>query len=138
MFTKPLTKAPRYILIKSFFLAIGWSYLQVFHTLFKKDWNYYDVKMHVKSASFSTDNSRTSRLCIFYRIFNHKIFISDVIATLTILKMKVAKRRLIEKMSLERWKAFWVHCICHVIFIIFFVMVIMIIVFSLDYIFSLN
>ena len=31
--------------------------------------------MHVKSASFSTDNSRTSRLSIFYRISNHKIFI---------------------------------------------------------------
>ena len=27
MFTKPLTRAPRYILIKSFFLAIGWRYL---------------------------------------------------------------------------------------------------------------
>ena len=31
--------------------------------------------MHVKSASFSTDNSRTSRLSIFYRISNHKIVI---------------------------------------------------------------
>ena len=27
MFTKPLTRAPRYILIKPFFLAISWSYL---------------------------------------------------------------------------------------------------------------
>ena len=27
MFSKPLTRAPRYILIKSFFLAIGWSCL---------------------------------------------------------------------------------------------------------------
>ena len=42
---KPLTRAPGYILIKSFFLAIGWSYLQ--------------GKLHVKSASFYTDNSRT-------------------------------------------------------------------------------
>ena len=32
-------------------------------------------KLHVKSASFSTDNSRTPRLSIFYRISNHKIFI---------------------------------------------------------------
>ena len=31
--------------------------------------------MHVKSASFSTDNSGISRLSIFYRISNHKIFI---------------------------------------------------------------
>ena len=39
-------------------------------TRFKKDWNYYEVK---KSASFSTNNSRTSRLSSFYRIIvNHK------------------------------------------------------------------
>ena len=31
--------------------------------------------MHVKSALFSTDNSRTPRLSIFYRISNDKIFI---------------------------------------------------------------
>ena len=35
----------------------------------------YEVKLHVKSASFSTDNSRISRLSIFYRISNHKNFI---------------------------------------------------------------
>ena len=33
------------------------------------------VKLHVKRASFSTDNSRTSRLSIFYSISNHKNFI---------------------------------------------------------------
>ena len=37
--------------------------------------NYYEVKLYVKSASFSTDNSRTSRLSIFYRLSNHKNFI---------------------------------------------------------------
>ena len=37
MFTKPLTRAPRYILIKSFFLAIGLSYLQdLSYNVFKK------------------------------------------------------------------------------------------------------
>ena len=37
MFTKPLTRAPRYILIKSFFLAIGWSYLHdLSHTFLKR------------------------------------------------------------------------------------------------------
>ena len=35
----------------------------------------YEVKLHVKSASFSADTSRTSRLSIFYRISNHKNFI---------------------------------------------------------------
>ena len=32
----------------------------IFHTHFLKDWNYYEEKLHVKSASFSTDNSWTS------------------------------------------------------------------------------
>ena len=37
MFTKPLTRAPRYILMKSFSLAIGRSYLHdLSHTRFKK------------------------------------------------------------------------------------------------------
>ena len=33
------------------------------------------MKLHVKRASFSTDNSRTSILSIFYSISNHKNFI---------------------------------------------------------------
>ena len=75
---KQITRAPRYILIQSFFLAIGWSYLHdLSQTFFKKiettmRWN---LKLHVKSASFSTDNSWTSRLSIFYCISNHKNFI---------------------------------------------------------------
>ena len=37
MFTKPLTRALRYILIKPFFLAIGWSYLNdLSHTFLKR------------------------------------------------------------------------------------------------------
>ena len=37
MFTKPLTSATRYILIKSYFLAIGWSYVHdLWHTFFEK------------------------------------------------------------------------------------------------------
>ena len=72
---KPLTRVSRYILIKSFFLAIGGSYLHDLSRTFLKRLNYYEVKVHVKSASFSTDNSRTLRLSIFYRISNHKNFI---------------------------------------------------------------
>ena len=50
MFTKPLTRAPRYILIKSFFLAIGSSFLHDLLTdVFKKI--YYEVKLKFKSAS---------------------------------------------------------------------------------------
>ena len=49
------------------------------------------MKLHVKSASFSTDNNQTSRFSFFYGISNDKNFIpkyldnydnSDVIATL--------------------------------------------------------
>ena len=58
--------------------------------------------MHVKSASFSTDNSRTSRLSIFYRISNHKNFfrkyfdnaLTDFALTLR------TPRRLLEKKAL--------------------------------------
>ena len=65
MFTKPRTKAHRYILIKPLFLAI-------FHTRFQRDWNHLEVKFYVKSASFSTGNGQTSRLSIFYCVSNHK------------------------------------------------------------------
>ena len=35
-----------------------------------------EIILHVKNALFSTDNSHTSRLSIFYRISNHKNFFS--------------------------------------------------------------
>ena len=47
----------------------------IFHPRFSKDWNYYEVKLHVKSASFSTDNGQTSRFSFFYRISNDENFI---------------------------------------------------------------
>ena len=65
MFTKPLTRVPLYILIKSFFVAIGLSYLHDLSHKFLKRLKLYEAKLHVKSTSFSTDNSRTSRLSIF-------------------------------------------------------------------------
>ena len=34
-----------------------------------------EVKLHVKSASFSTDNGQTSRVSIFFTVSNHKNFI---------------------------------------------------------------
>ena len=69
---KPLTTAPGYILIKSFFLEIGWSYLHdLSHTFLKR----LKILWGVKSASFSIDKSRTSRLSIFNRISNHTNFI---------------------------------------------------------------
>ena len=43
----------------------------IFQPLFKKDLNYYEVKLHVKSPSFSTDNI----FLFFYRISSDKNFI---------------------------------------------------------------
>ena len=69
MFTEPLTIVPWYIRIITFFPSIGWSYLHdLSHMFFKR------LRLHVKSASFSTDNNRTSGLSIFYRISSHKNF----------------------------------------------------------------
>ena len=45
----------------------------IFQTrFFKRSLNYYEVKLHIKSASFSTDNGQTSRLPIFYCVSNYK------------------------------------------------------------------
>ena len=41
----------------------------IFHMFSKR------LKLHVKRASFSTDNNRTSGLSIFYRISSHKNFL---------------------------------------------------------------
>ena len=49
----PLTRAPRYMLIKLFVLAIGWSYLHdLSHRFLTGLKLLYYVKWHVKSASF--------------------------------------------------------------------------------------
>ena len=59
MFTKAQTRAPPYILFKSLFLAIGWSYLQdLSHTFLKRL-----KRPNIKIVYF------------FYRISNHKNFI---------------------------------------------------------------
>ena len=70
MFTEPLTRVPRYILIITFFPAIGWSYLHdLSHMFFKR------LKLHVKRASFSTDNNHEHQDCPFFsRISSHKHF----------------------------------------------------------------
>ena len=47
----------------------------IFHTRFKKDWNYCGVKLYFKSGSFTSDNGRLSKLSIFYRISNQWNFI---------------------------------------------------------------
>ena len=51
------------------------------------------MKLHVKSASFSTANSRTSRLSIFYRISKHKIFIPKYFYKLSQISLKLHVHR---------------------------------------------
>ena len=52
------------MLIKPFFVAIGRSYLHDLSTTLLKRLNYYEVKLQVESASFSTDN-----IFLFFTIF---------------------------------------------------------------------
>ena len=56
--------------------------------------------MHVKSASFSTDNGQTSRFSFFYRISNDKNFIPkylDNALTDSVLTSRTSRRLLEEK-----------------------------------------
>ena len=55
------------------------------------------MTLHFKSASFSTDDGRTSRLSIFYRIPNHKIFIPNFSITLLQISLKLY----------EHWDDYW-------------------------------
>ena len=63
----------------------------VFHTRFKKDWNHYEVKLHVKSASFSTDNSQTSTP--FFTVSNQKNFIPKYSIKLLQISLKLHEHR---------------------------------------------
>ena len=58
------------------------------------------MKLHVKSASFSTDNGQTSRFSFFYRISNDKNFIPkylDNALTDSVLTSRTSRRLLEEK-----------------------------------------
>ena len=76
MFPKPLTRAPRYILIKSFFLAIGRSYLhdlpQTFLKRLKLLWG--EIAWS-KALRFLQITAKHQDFLFFYRIFNDKKFI---------------------------------------------------------------
>ena len=51
------------------------------------------MKLHVKSASFCTDNSRTPRLSIFYRISIHKSLSQNISITLLQISLKLHEHR---------------------------------------------
>ena len=71
----------------------------IFHSFFK-----YQVKLRVKSGSFSSDNGQTSRFFFFYRIFNDKNFIPkylDNVLTDSVLTSRTSRRLLDRKPSVN-------------------------------------
>ena len=76
MFTKPLTRAPRYILFKSFFLAIGRSYLHdLSQTVLKRLKLLWGEIAWSKALRFLQITAKNQDFLFFYRIFNDKKFI---------------------------------------------------------------
>ena len=65
----------------------------IFHRRFTKDWNYNEVKLHVKSTSFSTDNSRTSILSIFTAFLIIKTLSQNFSKTLLQISLKLHEHR---------------------------------------------
>ena len=63
------------------------------HTRFWKDWNYNEVKLHVKSASFSTDNSLILRLSIFNAFLTIKTLPQNISITLLQISLKLHEHR---------------------------------------------
>ena len=107
MFAKPLTGAPRYILMKSFFLAISWSYLHdLSNTSLKRLKLLREVKLLFKNASFSTDNGQTSRFSSFSVFLTIKKTIPNISITLLQISLTLHEQAAIgEKGSRERfWK----------------------------------
>ena len=54
---------------------------------------YYEVKLQVKSASFSTDNDQKSRFSFSYRISNNKNFIAKYLDNAPKVLLKLHKHR---------------------------------------------
>ena len=106
MFAKPLTGAPRYILMKSFFLAISWSYLHdLSNTSLKR------LKLLRGEIAFQKRlvfyRQRTNiKIFQFQRISNHKNFIPNISITLLQISLTLHEQATIgEKGSRERfWK----------------------------------
>ena len=71
--------------------SIHRSYLH--DTRFWKDWNYCEVKLHLKSASFATDNSQTSRLSIFTVFLTVRTLAQNISITLLQISLKLHEHR---------------------------------------------
>ena len=94
MFTKPLTSALRYILIKPFFLAIGWSYLPwSFTHAFKKiettmRWNAMSKALHFLQITAK------QQYCPFFTVFlTIKTLSQNISITLLQISLKLHEHR---------------------------------------------
>ena len=94
MFTKPLTRVLRYILIKSFFLAIGWSYLPwSFIHAFKKiettmRWNCMSKALHFLQITAK------QQYCPFFTVFlTIKTLSQNISITLLQISLKLHEHR---------------------------------------------
>ena len=65
----------------------------IFNTRFQKDWSYYKVKLHVKSALFSADNGQTSRLSSFTVFLTIKTSSQNITITLLQIWLKIYEHR---------------------------------------------
>ena len=81
------------MLIKPFFLAIGWSYLHELSHTFLKRLKLLWVEIACKSASFSTDNGQTTILSIFTAFLTTKTSSQNISITLLQISLKLHKHR---------------------------------------------
>ena len=103
MFLKPLTRAPRWILIQSFFLAIGWSYPHGLSHRFLRRLKLLWGETASQKRFFSTDNGRKSSLTIFTAFLTIQTSSQNI--SITLLQISLKLRLLEEKNSRERfWK----------------------------------
>ena len=93
MFKKPLTGAPRYILIKPFFLAIGWSYLLDLSHVFKKIETIMRWKCMSKALRFLQITAK-QQYCPFFTVFlTIKTLSQNISITLLQISLKLHEHR---------------------------------------------
>ena len=93
MFLKPLTRAPRWILIQSFFLAIGWSYPHGLSHRFLRRLKLLWGETASQKRFFSTDNGRKSSLTIFTAFLTIQTSSQNISITLLQISLKLHEHR---------------------------------------------
>ena len=93
MFLKPLTRAPRWILIQSFFLAIGWRYPHGLSHRFLRRLKLLWGETASQKRFFSTDNGRKSSLTIFTAFLTIQTSSQNISITLLKILLKSHEHR---------------------------------------------